>query len=609
VERSLRVLDGCVVVFDAQKGVEAQSETVWRQANKYRVPRLVLVNKMDVVGADFPNVLEEIRERLEGKPVALNIPIGSGSLKDSPTPFKGIIDLVTQQALYFEAPDGKKFRAEPIPPEYQEEVRRYRERLFDVLTEHDEQDRLTSALLEGREVPVENIRAAIRDQTLRQLIQPVLCGSGREHIGIQPLLDAIAWYLPSPLDRPPVIGLNPKKKDKEEKRKTDPKEPFCALVFKIVADAHGELFYVRVYSGILKANSRPYNATRDIKEFASKLYHTHADPSDRTEVPEAYAGDIVAVIGMREAITGDTLCDAQHPILLETIQFAQGVVSQSIEPESSADKQKLTDTLNQLKREDPTFDWKVDPETGLTLMTGMGVLHLEVKQHRMERDFRLKVKVRQPRVSYRETIRRPIRVEGECVRPSGPGGLFAKVTVAFEPYQGDQPIAAMNKLPPDKLTPLFAAAAEQGIRGALQSGELGYPVMNVKATLLDGQMDQQASNETAFQAAGADAVHKALRDNIVLLEPIMHLEVTVPEEYLGPVVSDLNVRRAEIDQLLARGKLRVIEARVPLAKMFDYGDRVRSLSQGRASSTMEPHAFAPAPEEVLHSLLHPDENF
>lgn len=608
VERSLRVLDGCVVVFDAQKGVEAQSETVWRQANKYHVPRLVFVNKMDVVGADFPNVLEEVRERLEGKPVALNIPIGSGSIKDSPTPFKGIIDLITQEAFYYEAPDGKKFRTEPIPAEYQDEVRRYREKLFDLLTEHDEQDRLTSALLEAREVPIENIRAAIRDQTLRQLIQPVFCGSGREHIGIQPLLDAITWYLPSPLDRPPVVGTNPKKKEKDEKRKPDPKEPFCGLVFKIVADTHGELFYVRVYSGTLKANSRPYNATRDIKEFASKLYHTHADPSDRTDVPEAYAGDIVAVIGMREAITGDTICDAQHPILLEAIQFAQGVVSQSVEPESSADKQKLTDTLNQLKREDPTFDWKVDPETGLTLMTGMGVLHLEVKQHRMERDFRLKVKVRQPRVSYRETIRRPIRVEGECDRPAGTGGLFAKVTVEFEPFAADQPITFVNKLPPDKLTPLFAASAEQGIRGALQSGELGYPVMNVKATLLDGEMDQQTSNEVAFQAAGADAVHKALRDNIVLLEPIMRLEVTVPEEYLGPVVSDLNVRRAEIDQLLARGKLRVIVARVPLAKMFDYGDKVRSLSQGRASSTMEPHAFAPAPEEVLRGFLNPDES-
>jgi elongation factor G len=607
VERSLRVLDGCVVVFDAQKGVEAQSETVWRQANKYRVPRLVFVNKMDVVGADFANVLDEIRDRLEGRPVALTIPVGSGSIKDSPTPFKGIIDLIAMQALYYDAPDGKRFRAAPIPEEHQADVRRYRERLFDVLTEDDEHDLLTSALLEGREVPVENVRQAVRAQTLKQHIHPVLCGSGREHIGIQPLLDAICWYLPCPLDRPPVEGTNPKKKDKIEHRRPDPKDPFCGLVFKIVAGSHGELFYVRVYSGVLKANSRPYNATRDIKEFASKLYHTHADPSDRTEAPDAPAGDIVAVIGMKEAVTGDTICDIQHPILLEPIQFAQGVVSQSIEPESSADKQKLTDALNQLKREDPTFDWKADQETGLTLMTGMGVLHLEVKRHRMERDFRLRVRVRQPRVSYRETLRRAVRVEGECVRQAGTAGLFAKVTVEFDPFKGEQPITVVNRIPSDKLTPLFLAAAEQGIRGALQSGELGYPVMNVRATLLDGAMDPQDSNEIAFQAAGADSVHQALRDNIVLLEPVMHLEVTVPEEYLGPVISDLLVRRAEIDQQLVRGKLRVIEARVPLRHMFDYADKVRSLSQGRASSTMEPHAYAPAPDEVLHALLHPEE--
>jgi elongation factor G len=606
VERSLRVLDGCVVVFDAQKGVEAQSETVWRQANKYQVPRLVFVNKMDVVGADFANVLDEIRERLEGRPLPITIPIGAGSIKDSPYPFEGIIDLLAMKALYFEGGDGRKIRAEPIPDALREEVQSYRDKLFDVLTEHDDQDRLTTALLEGREVPVENIRAALREQTLKQLIQPVLCGSGREHIGIQPLLDAICWYLPSPLDRPPVAGMNPKK-NRQEQRKPDPKEPFCGLVFKIVADTHGELFYVRVYSGILKANSRPYNATRDIKEFASKLFHVHADPTDRTDLPQACAGDIVAVIGMREAVTGDTLCDIQHPILLEPIQFAQGVVSRSIEPESSADKQKLADTLNLLKREDPTFDWKVDPETGQTLMTGMGVLHLEVKQHRMERDHRLKVRVGKPYVSYRETLRCPVRIVGECVKHAGTSGLFARVTVQFEPSKGDQAVTVQSELPPDKLTPLLLHGAEQGIRGALQSGELGYPVMNVKAVLVDAEMDPHLSNEVAFQAAGADAVHKALRDNIVLLEPVMHLEVTVPEEYLGPVTADLNSRRAEIREVIPRGKLRLIEALVPLRQMFDYSDKVRSMSQGRASWTMEPHAYAPAPEEVLRRLLHPEE--
>ncbi len=607
VERSLRVLDGAVVVFDAQKGVEAQSETVWRQANKYAVPRLVFVNKMDVVGANFANAVDEVRDRLEGKPVALNIPIGAGGPKDSTTPFAGIIDLLEMKALYFDGDDGKTIRAEPVPAESEDEARRYREKLFDVLTEHDDGDLITSAILEGREVPVENIRAAVRRQTLDQHIHPVLCGSGREHVGVQPLLDAICWYLPSPLDRPPVAGTHPKKKDAVEKRKPDPKEPFCGLVFKIVAATKGELFYVRVYSGVLKANSRPYNATRDTKEFASKLYYTHADPTDRTEVPEAYAGDIVAVIGMKEAVTGDTICDPQHPILLEPILFAQGVVSQSIEPESTADKQKLVDTLNVLRREDPTFDWKVDADTGQTLLTGMGVLHLEVKQHRMERDYRLKVRVSKPRVSYRETIARPVTIVGECVRQAGQQGLFAKVKVELSHHKGEQPITVEVRLPPDRLPPLFAAMAEQGLRGALQSGELGYPVMDVKAVLVDAEKDDQFSNEVAFQAAGADAIHKGLRDNIVLLEPVMRLEVTVPEEYFGPVTADLNARRAEILDTSARGKLRVVEALVPLARMFDYADKVRSLSQGRASSTMEPHAYAEAPKEVLRQLLHPEE--
>jgi elongation factor G len=608
VERSLRVLDGCVVVFDAQKGVEAQSETVWRQADKYHVPRLVFVNKMDVVGANFANVLAEIRERLEGRPIAINMPIGSGSPKDSPTPFKGIIDLLAMQAIYFDlASDGKTMHREAIPDDLLAEAQSRREQLFNVLTEHDDQDRLTSAYLEGREIPPETIRQVLREQTLNQFIHPVLCGSGREHIGIQPLLDAACWYLPSPLDRPPVGGTNPRKADKEERRKPDPKEPFCGLVFKIVSDKHGDLAYVRIYSGTFKANSRVWNPGRDCKELIAKLYHVHANPSDREELPEAYAGDIVAVVGLRESITGDTLCETQHPILLEPIRFAEAVVSQSIEPESSADKQKLADTLNALAREDPTFTWRADPDTGQTLMNGMGVLHLEVKRHRMERDFRLRVRVSKPKVSFRETLRRPTRVAGECVRQTGSSGLFGKLIVEFERIVGNQPpITVQNRVPPDRLTPLFLASAEQGVRMALQSGELGYPVMDVKATIVDGEMDLQMSNETAFQAAGADAVHKAMKDNIILLEPVMHLEVTVPEEYLGPVTADLNARRAEIKELLTRGKLRVIEALVPLAKMFDYADKVRSLSQGRASSTMEPHSYAPAPDEVLQNLLNPE---
>ena len=408
VERSLRVLDGCVVVFDAQKGVEAQSETVWRQADKYHVPRLVFVNKMDVVGANFGNVVEEVRERLEGRPVALTLPIGSGSIKDSQVPFEGIIDLIDMKAIrYNSRDDGKTFRVEDIPESHVEEARQWRERLFDILTEHDENDLITSAVLEGKEVASDQVHRLLREQTLRRLIQPVLCGSGREHIGIQPLVDAITRYLPSPLDRPPVEGHQPKKPEKKEKRKPDPKEPFCALVFKVVSDKHGDRYFLRIYSGTLKSQSRVFNPGKEIKELVSKIYHIHADPQrNLEEVGEAVAGDIVALIGLRDSITGDTLCDTQHPIMLESISFADAVVRQSVEPQSSGDKDRLTAALDALRREDPTFTWKMDAETGQTLMSGMGMLHLEIKKHRLERDFNLKVRVGKPYVSYRETRRR-----------------------------------------------------------------------------------------------------------------------------------------------------------------------------------------------------------
>ncbi len=496
----------------------------------------------------------------------------------------------------------------PLPPNLRGEAQRWREKLFDVVTEVDEQDLITSAYLAGQDPDPAAVHELLRRRTLKNEIQPVFCGSGREHIGVQLLMNGVCWYLPSPLDRPPVVGRHPKK-NKDERRKPDPAEPLAALVFKIQADPHGELYYLRIYSGTLKANSRPLNAGKDIKEFVTKIYHVQADPTSKEALDVAYAGDIVAVIGPKEAITGDTLCDPQHPILLESIHFADTVVSMSIEPESTADRQKLEQTLTTLAREDPTFRWHIDRETGQTLINGMGVLHLEIKTYRLREDFRLKVRVGKPRVSYRETIRRPVRVEGECIKQAGTAGLFAKTTIEFEHFKGEQPITVISRVEPDTLPPAYVAAAEQGIRGALQSGELGYPVMDVRATILGGEMDEQFSNETAFQAAGADAVHKALRENIVLLEPVMHLEVTVPEEYLGAVTADLNARRADITQLVSRGRLRVIEALVPLARMFDYTDKVRSVSQGRASFTMEPHAYAPAPDEVLHALLHPEDSF
>jgi elongation factor G len=608
VERSLRVLDGCAVVFDAQKGVEAQSETVWRQANKYAVPRLVFVNKMDVVGANFANVLDEIRERLEGHPVPVLVPIGAGSVKDSPTPFAGVIDLLAMEALYFEPPDGKKVRREPIPEGLAAEAQAYRDRLFDALTRHDEQDLITSLVLEGQPVPADRVRRLLREQTLKRLIQPVLCGSGREHAGIQPLLDAITDYLPSPLDRPPVLGTDPKKPEKLEKRKPDVKEPFCGLVFKVVAHPNGERFFVRVYSGVLKPNSRPLNPGKEIKELVPKLYHVHADPTrGLEEVPEAPAGDIVAVVGLRESVTGDTLCDAHHPILLEPIVFAETVVSQKIEPESTADKQKLIDTLNLLRREDPTFGWKTDPETGQTLISGMGTLHLEVKQHRMERDFRLKVRVGKPLVSYRETLRRPVKVVGECDRQIGQNRQFARVTVEFTNAKSDAPVTVVRRLGETTVPEPFLAAAERGVRDGLTSGIIGgYPLLHVQAAITGAEMDPATSSEVAFQAAGMDSVMKAQHENMVLLEPIMRLKVEVPEEFFGAVAGDLNARRAMVRKTDPRGKWRVIEAEVPLARMFDYTEKVRSLTQGRASPSMEPHSYEPAPEDVVRSFLNPD---
>jgi elongation factor G len=613
VERSLRVLDGAVVVFDAQKGVEAQSETVWRQADKYMVPRLVFINKMDVVGANFDNAVSEVKERLEGTPAPLMIPIGSGSVKDSQTPFRGVIDLLEQKAFFADPQtEGKSFHTTAVPEEMQIDVMHWREHLFEVLTKFDDKDQITSAYLEGKEILLPTLRKVIREQTLARQIHPVLCGSGREHAGIQPLMDAICYYLPCPLDRPPVTGRN-LKKNKDESRKPDPKEPFAGLVFKIAADTHGDLYYVRIYSGTLKANSRVINPhcrlyapPKEVKEFASKIYHIMADPKNREDMPSASAGDIVGIIGPKDSITGDTLCDPLHPIVLEQIQFAEAVVAMRIEPDSSADKDKLTDSLDRLKREDPTFTWRIDPDTGQMLMSGMGILHLEVKRHRLERDFRLKVRVSKPLVSYRETLKKAIKIEGACVKQAGTTGLFAKVTVEFEPLGVEHGIVVENKIPPEALPAELLSAAEQGIRFALQSGELGYPVIGVKATMRSAQMQEELSTDIAFQAAGADAVNRALKGNMTLMEPVMRTEVMIPEEYLGPVTADMNARRAEIREVLSRGKLRVVEALVPLAKMFDYSDKVRSLTQGRASWTMEPSAYAPVDAETFKQMFGSD---
>jgi elongation factor G len=598
VERSLRVLDGGIVVFSGVEGVEAQSETVWRQADKYRVPRLAFVNKMDRVGADFAAVVNEIRDRLEARPVAVEIPIGAGAT------FKGVIDLVEQKAYYFDEQTlGSTIVEEPVPDDMADEAARWREQLFDLLTQFDESDRLTSAYLEGQPVPADTIRAVLRDCCLNRGITPVFCGSAFKRIGVQPLLDGVGYYLPSPLDVPPIEGTNPKKKDKHEKRKPDPKEPFCGLVFKIQSDQHGDLAFIRIYSGTLEEGTRQYNPRTDGKETVQRLWRIRA--GDREKAESAHAGDIVGVVGLKDSVTGDTLCDTRHPILLERIEFAETVVSMSIEPSSSADKNKLTDVLKTLSREDPTFEWRVDEETGQTIMSGMGELHLEVKRNRMLDEFNLKAKVGKPRVSYRETIKGRARAWGECIHQSATHGLFAKVEVEVEPHKGEQSITVDNRMKPGTVPSQFVPAIESALHDEARSGGvLGYPMIDVRITIRDAVTHDTDSTDPAFRAAAADALRKAIHAaGMVLLEPIMRLEVTVPDEYFGDVIGDLNARRAEITATHLRGRLHVIEARVPLERMFGYASAVRSVSQGRASYTLEPYAYAPAPEEKMREML------
>jgi len=614
VERSLRVLDGAVVVFDGQKGVEAQSETVWRQANKYGVPRMVFVNKMDVVGANFKKTLESIRSRLtpdydtHGRPVPVVIPIGSGGAADSPHPFRGVIDLIAMRAKFFDAGDlGKTVRDADIPDENLDDAHEFRELLFDVLTQHDDKDLITSAVLDGQDPDPAKVRQLVREQTLARQIYPVLSGSGREHIGIQPLLDAVTYYLPSPLDRPPVAGTNPKGGKKEEHRKPDPKEPFCGLVFKAAWHPNGHRFFVRVYSGVMKPNSRAFNPGKDVKENIAKLFHVYADPArGLEEVPDGPAGDIVCVIGLKDTVTGDTLCDTQHPILLEAITFAEAVVSQSIEPESGGDKDKLGTALDILQLEDPTFKVKADKDTGQTLMSGMGTLHLEVKRHRLERDFRLKVRVGKPRVSYREMLRAPRTVEASIDR-LGDKPAFARLKVSFTNFKAEKPVAVSNVADPgDPPVPAaFLAAAERALAEALQTGELGYPMVNAQARILAAAFDPQLSSEDSFVAAAVQAYREATRDNVKLLEPIMKATVTTPKEFFGNITGDLLSRRGVIDsqESDATGNVFEVTAFVPLAKLFTYANEVRSLSQGRAAAAMEPHSYEDAPDEVLRLLL------
>lgn len=601
VERCLRVLDGAVVVFSAREGVEAQSETVWRQADRYSVPRIVFINKMDREGADFDSVFNDIGPRLGGRPVAIELPVGQGPthVKD---PFRGVIDLVDMRFLQFDPEtEGKQISETDVPSELMDDALLWREQLLEAVCEISED--AMAMVMEDREIPVEMIRAAIRKGCIEQSIQPVLCGSALHGIGVQPLMTAVGNYLPCPIDRPPVEGFNPKKPDQELIRKPEAKEPFSALVFKILPAKTGDNYWIRIYSGELKQNSRVYCPNRDKKENVAQLWQIHASKKDRDGQTESLsAGDICCVIGPRFAITGDTLCDSKDQVELPSITFADTVLSMAIEPENTGDRKKLEETLNMLRRQDPTFHAVDNEEIGQTLISGMGELHLEVIQHRLTRDFGLNVKFYKPRVNYRETIGGTADVVGVCNRQIGATQMFARLSVRASPLEDTSaaPIV-FDRLPAD--TPLHGDvrhAAIQELRDRAEGGGVlaGFPLSGLKLEAYDAEISEEGSDDVAFRIAAGDAFDKALeKAGPVLLEPIMKIEVTTPEDYMGELVGDLQQRRALIAATETRGAMTVITAHAPLKELFGYSSAVRSLSQGRAGSSMEPLGYQPAPKE------------
>jgi elongation factor G len=602
VERSLRVLDGAVVVFSAREGVEAQSETVWRQANKYHVPRVAFINKLDREGAGFERVVEEIRDRLQGRPVVLFVPVGEGP-EHVPDPFRGIIDLVRLKMLAF-GEEGKSISVTDIPGELASYANAWRNRLISDLSNFS--DELMMLALEDQPVPDELIHRVVRSATLENHIQPVMCGSALHGIGVQTVLDAVARYLPSPLDRPPVSGTNPFKKGAEEQRKPDPNEPFCGLVFKILPARTGDFYWVRVYSGVLKENSRVLCPSKDKKENVAQLWQIHASKKERDgQISQVSTGEIVGVIGPRYAVTGDTLCDAKAPIELESIEFPATVIEMAIEPESTAERKKLAETLEMLKRQDPTFRAEENEATGQTLIAGMGELHLEVIKNRLLRDFKLNVKVHTPRVSYRETIGKRVEVTGECHRIVAGAQLFARLRLRVEPQPELEGVEVVNQLPDSTLPAEWLEAVIEELRSRGQGGgHIGsFPLAGIRVTVLAAETSEEQSNAIAFSIAAADAFEKGLREAIpVLLEPVMRLTITTPDDYYGDFVSDLAQRRSRIVHTDNHAGMTFIEAHAPLAELFGYAGAMRSLSQGRAGSSMEPLQYEPAPSEVAREF-------
>ena len=601
VERSLRVLDGGIVIFSGMEGVEAQSETVWHQANHYQVPRICFINKLDRIGADFFRVHDEVVERLGAKTIPLQLPIGKE--KD----FIGVIDLILMKAYYFEPGElGKRMRIEEIPADLVDEAELWRERMLEAIAEAD--DEFAEIYLEGGEISEERIHAGVRTATLDHSMTPVVCGSSLKYIGVQPLLNAVADYLPSPLDMPPVEGFEPKT-DKKLLRQTRDEEPFSALLFKIQADQHDELGFLRIYSGTLKPSTRVLNATRNRKENITRLWRIRAD--ERQKVDLAHAGDIVGVVGLKDSITGDTLSDPRAPVVLEHIVFPETVISMSIEPDSSGDRQKLEQILSLMGKEDPTFRARTSEETGETLISGMGELHLEVVVERIRRDFKVKIRTGKPRVSYRETVRQSARAKGTCDRQTAAGPMFAEVEVELAPLprvtneeETLETFRLIDKSNADGVPPEFLAiVAEELKEECLSGGMAGYPLTGIQATLLGVRYREAESNEQAFRFATAAAVRQALSDGGVdILEPIMKVEVVTPEEYVGDITADFASRRVMIHELGQRGPLRTVVAHAPLREMFGYSTTLRSHSQGRATYSMEPLTYEPLPEELARQM-------
>ena len=594
VERSLRVLDGGVVVFDAVAGVEPQSETVWRQANKYSVPRICFVNKMDRTGANYWRTIEMIRERLGAVPAVIQIPLGREA------EYQGTVDLIDEKAYYFEDKLGAAPKVKEIPPELVEEAKVHRERLVEQVVETD--DELMEKYLEGQTIEPADLRRALRRATLSNQLVPVLNGSALRNKGVQLMLDAVVDYLPSPLDIPPVSGINPRT-DEPEIREADDDQPFAALVSKIVADPFvGRLAYMRVYSGVLTSGSYVFNATKGKRERVGRLLQMHAN--HREDIDEVRAGDICAVVGLKETFTGDSLCDPDHPIVLESIKFPEPVIHIAIEPKTKADQDKMGIALARLAEEDPTFRVSTNPDTGQTLIAGMGELHLEVIVDRMLREFKVEANVGRPQVAYRETITQPVRAEGRFVRQSGGRGQYGHVVLEVEPLGPEGGFEFENKITGGAVPREYIGPAEEGIKEGLETGPLaGYPVVGVRARLVDGSFHEVDSSEMAFKIAGSMAIKEAVkRARPILLEPLMRVEVTTPEQWLGDVMGDLSARRGQIIGIEARDPNQVVRALVPLERMFGYATDLRSMTQGRASYSMEFAEYQEVPRNVADEV-------